>query len=320
MRLDERSYTPDLLRRILTLAGLLKSFELAAVALHVAADVPITGRHVQRLTQEVGADLARQRDEQAAQYRRRDLKPRVTEAPPVAVVAVDGGRLGTRQAGAGAGVHQPQAKEDKIACLVSMRSDTHDTDPQPEPPPGFRDARRVARLVQQFQTQAASPADTPAAEPAADTEPAATDAVDRPDQPERLVQTGVATMQNSRAFGPLVAGEAQTRAFYEAPRQAFVGDGQKYNWQIQRAWFPHFVAITDFLHVLCYLYRAAWAVGADDATRWRQFEGWMTACWQGRVAQVLAELACWQERLGRPPPGEELAAKDVRVILAEVVC
>ena len=57
MRLDERSYTPDLLRRILTLAGLLKSFELAAVALHVAADVPITGRHVQRLTQEVGADL-----------------------------------------------------------------------------------------------------------------------------------------------------------------------------------------------------------------------------------------------------------------------
>ena len=132
----------------------------------------------------------------------------MTEAPPVAVVAVDGGRLGTRQAGAGAGVHQPQAKEDKIACLVSMRSDTHDTDPQPEPPPGFRDARRVARLVQQFQTQAASPADTPAAEPAADTEPAATDAVDRPDKPERLVQTGVATMQNSRAFGPLVAGEA----------------------------------------------------------------------------------------------------------------
>ena len=120
--------------------------------------------------------------------------------------------------------------------------------------------------------------------------PAATDAVDRPDKPERLVQTGVATMQNSREFGPLVAGEGR-RAFYEAPRQAFVGDGQKYNWQIQRAWFPHFVAITDFLHVLCYLYRAAWAVGADDATRWRQFEGWMTACWQGRVAQVLAELA-----------------------------
>ena len=59
------------MRRIVTLAGRLKSFELVAVAMAVAADVDITGRHVQRLTQEVGADLARQRDDQAACYRRR---------------------------------------------------------------------------------------------------------------------------------------------------------------------------------------------------------------------------------------------------------
>ncbi len=127
-------------------------------------------------------------------------------------------------------------------------------------------------------------------------------------------------MSTSRAFGPLVAAEAQARAFYDAPRQAFVGDGQKYNSQIQRAWFPHFVAITDFLHVLCYLYRAAWAVGPDDATRWRQFEAWMTACWQGRVSAVLEELATWQGRLGRPPPDVELEEGDVRQVLAEVVC
>jgi hypothetical protein len=320
LRLDTHSYTPDLLRRILTLAGRLKSFELVAVALEVAADVPITGRHVQRLTQEGGADLAQQRDEQAAQYRRRELKPRVDEPPPLAVVEVDGGRLGTRQAGAGSGVHQPQPKEDKIACLVSMRSDTHDADPQPQPPPSLRDARRVARLVQQFQAQAAPPADYDAATPPpADPLPPA-NAADRLGKPRRLVRTCVATMSNSRAFGPLVAAEAQTRAFYEAPRQAFVGDGQKYNWRVQRAWFPHFVAITDFLHVLCYLYRAAWAVGADDAARWQQFEAWMTACWQGRVAGVLEELAGWQARLGRPPPEVEVDQGDARQVLAEVVC
>jgi hypothetical protein len=319
LRLDGHSYTPDLLRRILTLAGRLKSFDLAAVALEVAADVPITGRHVQRLTQEVGADLARQRDDQAEQYRHRALQPRVPGPPPVAVVEVDGGRLGTRQAGAGAGVHQPQAKEDKIACLVSMRSDTHDADPQPEPPPSFRDCRRVAHLVQQFQAQSAPPADvSAAAEAAADTAPVGGDA-DRPGKPERLVRTCVATMNNSRAFGPLVAGAAQARAFYDAPRQAFVGDGQQYNWQIQRAWFPHFVAITDFLHVLCYLYRAAWAVEADDAARWRQFEAWMTACWQGRVGEVLQELGACQGRLGRPPPEVELEGGDPRQVLAEVV-
>lgn len=290
------------------------------MALEVAADVAITGRHVQRLTQEVGADLGRQRDEQAAQYRRRELPARVEEPPPVAVVEVDGGRLGTRQAGAGPGVHQPQAKEDKVACLVSMRSDRHDADPQPMPPPAFRDARRVARLAQQLRGQSAPPADEPAsADPAMDPPPA-TDDADRPGKPKRLVRTCVASMNKSRAFGPLVAGEAQARAFFDAPRRAFLGDGQHYNWQIQRAWFPHFAAIADFLHVICYLYRAAWAVGSDDAARWQQYEAWMTACWQGRVGEVLEDLAGWQERLGRPPPGVELDEGDARRVLAEVVC
>jgi len=319
LRLDGHSYSPALLQRIVTLAGRLKSFEQAAIALQVAADVDITGRHVQRLTQEVGDDLAWQRDEQATRYRRRELPARVEQPPPVAVVEVDGGRLGTRQTGAGPGVHQPQAKEDKIACLVSMRGDRHDEDPQPDPPPAFRDAPRVARLVRQLQGQAAPPADEP---PAAETSPPEVPALDtaaRPGKPERLVRTCVASLQNSRAFGPLVAAEAQARAFYDAPRQAFLGDGQQYNWQIQRAWFPHFVAIADFLHVLCSLYRAAWAVGQDEPARWRQFEFWMTACWQGRVGEVLAELAAWQERLGRPPPGVELEAGDARQVLAEVV-
>jgi hypothetical protein len=265
---------------------------------------------VQRLTQEVGADLARRRDEQAERYRRREL-PSQAAPPPVAVVEVDGGRLGTRQSGTGPGVHQPQAKEDKIACLVGVRSDVHADDPQPEPPAAFRDARRVARLVRHFQGQA-----PPSDEAAADAKPAASEADDRPDKPQRLVRTCVASMSDSRTFGPLAAAEAQTRGFFDSPRQAFLGDGQKYNWHIQRAYFPHFEAIADFLHVLCYLYRGAWAVGDDEATRWRQFETWMRACWQGRVREVLSELAAWQERLGRPPP--EAEEQDPRQVVEDV--
>jgi hypothetical protein len=71
LRRDGHSCTPDLLRRILTLAGRLHSAPETAAALEVAADVAISSRHVQRLLQEVGDDLARQRDEQAARYRRR---------------------------------------------------------------------------------------------------------------------------------------------------------------------------------------------------------------------------------------------------------
>ncbi len=300
---------------MVSLAGRLKSFEQAAIALQIAATVSISGRHLQRLTQEVGTELAQQRDAQAARYRRRELPVRVAPAPALAVVEVDGGRLGTRQMGAGPGVHQAQPKEDKIACLVSMHSAVHATDPQPEPPPGFRDAPRVARLVRQFQALAAPPTDA-AAPPASAEVPAPLAPAERSGKPQCLVRTCVASLQNSRAFGPLVAAEAQTRGFYDAPRQAFLGDGQHYNWRIQRTWFPHFVAIADFLHVLCYLYRAAWAVGADEAARWQQFDAWMTACWQGRVGQVLEDLTAWQERWGRAPP-QGLA--DAAAVVAEVL-
>lgn len=203
MRLDGHSYTPALLERIVTLAGRLASFGQVAIALEVAADVKLTGRHVRRLTREVGADLARRRDEQADRYR--ELPPQERQPPAVAVVEGDGGRPGTRRSGAGPGVHQPQAKEDKIACLIGVRGEAHAADPQPGPPGAFRDARRVARLVRQFQGQA-PPADETAA--AADAPPAA-DAAARPGRPERLVRTCVAGMNNSRAFGPLAAAEAQ---------------------------------------------------------------------------------------------------------------
>jgi hypothetical protein len=124
-------------------------------------------------------------------------------------------------------------------------------------------------------------------------------------------------MYASCAFGPLVAAEAQERAFFDAPRQAFVADGQQYNWAIHRGYFPHFEPIADFLHVLCYLYPAAWAAHPAEAERWQQYVAWMTACWQGRVAEVVAELAGCQERLGRPPP--EAEALDPRQLVQDAV-
>jgi len=314
LRLTGHSYTPELLYRLVTLGGQLPSAELAATAAGTAANIQICGRHLQRLVQEVGIDLARLRDQQAVQRRRRTLAPRVAAAPPVAVVEVDGGRLGTREPGVGPGVQQPQPKENKIAFLLSMEAATHADDPQPKPPPAFRDHPRVARLVRQIKAQTAPPAHE-APEPAAEHVAVESVPPDGPQPPKRLVRTCVASMHNSDTFGPLVAAEAQTRAFFDAPRQAFVGDGQQYNWSIQRAYFPHFEAIADFIHVLCYLYTAAWAVQPETAAHWQQYESWMTACWQGRVAEVVTELALWQERLGRPPP--EAEPRDPRQLIQE---
>jgi hypothetical protein len=305
------------LQLIVTAGARLHSFADAAFALGLCG-VTISAKHVQHLTQEVGTDLARARDAQAEARRHRELAPRVTTAPGVVAVEVDGGRLRTRAAGCGPGVHEAEGKEDKIACLVTRTDVATATDPCPEPPPSLVEPRRVQRLVQRMAGRSgdggAPPDDEPADAPGAK---AGTPEAE-PWSPRRRVRTCVASLTDSRSFGPLVAAEAQGRDFYAAGRRAFVADGAAYNWTIQHGDFPDFVPIVDLWHVVCYLFEAAQAVAAE-AERWPRYVDWLRACWQGRVAAVIEQMALAQERLGRPPPGEELAAADPRRVLAEAL-
>jgi hypothetical protein len=134
--------------------------------------------------------------------------------------------------------------------------------------------------------------------------------------PARVARTCVASLCDSAAFAKVVAQEAYGRQFFQAARRAFLGDGQKYNWSIQRKWFPDFEAIADFIHPLSYVYLTAMAVAAGDAAAgWPLYVRWLTACWQGRVAQVLDELRGWQERLGPPAPGPGPPEADGREVL-----
>src|SRR4051794_12157394 len=133
LRLGNHGYSPTVLHMIVEAAAKLDSSADAAFALHLA-DVEISPRHVQRIAAEIGAEMARQRDKKATQQRRRELPVRVAATPEVVAVEVDGGRLRTRAVGCGPGVHEKQNKEDKIACLVTLKSEVHETDPQPEPP------------------------------------------------------------------------------------------------------------------------------------------------------------------------------------------
>jgi hypothetical protein len=278
----------------------------------------ISARHVARLTADIGAELAAQRDHEVEQRRQRQLSPRVTAPPAVAVVEVDGGRLSTRQPGCGPGIHDVQPKEDEIACLISRDGPEHEGDPQPEPPPSFLEPRRVQKLVQQMKSRAALRDEEEA------TEGTAAAAPPRPGPsepwvgaPRPLLRTCVASMAKSRRFGPMVAAEAQGRDFYEAPRRAFVADGLSYNWKIWRGYFRDFEPITDFLHVLCYLYLAAYAVGGAEVDRWSRYVRWLRACWRGQVQEVLDELAAAREGLGPTGEGEDLPDGDPREVVRE---
>lgn len=320
LRLDSHGYSPAIFQQLVELAGRLRSFEQAAIAWRIVNQRPISGRHIGRLCAAIGTELAQVRDEEVVQHRRRQLKPQVESVPDVVAVEVDGGHLGTRQPDCGPGVHHAQNKEAKVGCLVSLRSQVSEDDPQPEPPAKFVDPPRVARLVRQLQgqaTEASAEPNTPLEKPSA----AETATKQEPweGSPEKLVRTCEASMVNSRAFGPMLAAAAGKRGFYQAKLRAFVGDGQAYNWTIQRGYFPDFIPVTDFLHVLCYLYLAAWAVGSDDGQRWSLYLEWLRACWQGRVVEVIAALHVWQEKLGPlregGPPEENAAREQVRASL-----
>jgi len=307
------------LQRIAEAAARLQSAAEATFALHLAG-IEISSRHLQRLAREIGGALAQQRDHKALQHRRRALPARVATGPSVVVVASEGGRLRTREVGCVPGVHQQQNKEDQIACLVTLTSVVHPTDPQPQPPPSFLEPRRVQRLVQQMQGLSGDKPQDESGQEDASLPPQLEEAsAERDSKPRRQVRTCVASMADCHAFGPMLAAEAQERDFYQAGRRAFLGDGAAYNWGIQRGYFPDFEAITDFLHVLCYLYLAAWGVGADEAQRWSVYVDWLGACWQGRVTEVIEALRIGQERLGEPPEGEDLDAKDPRRLVAEAL-
>jgi hypothetical protein len=132
-------------------------------------------------------------------------------------------------------------------------------------------------------------------------------------------------------FGLLLAAEAQRRGFYDAQRQVFLGDGDHKNWTVHKTHFPHFTAVTDFVHVTAYLYQAAGAVTNSFAAQWEQYETWLADCWQGRVAVVVQQLHEWRQRLRLPEralpvaepevpePAQPGADSDPQTIVAKVI-
>ncbi len=355
LRLNSHGYSQAVLSKIVEAGGELKSYVVAARMLKSLAEIDISARHVDRLTEEVGRELAAERDQQVEDYLHHRRTPSAEPVPAGVAVTVDGGRILTRQtcSGQGPGVHGHGWKEDKIACLQVLDGPSFTEDPHPEPPRAFLDAEHVDEMVREFHAQRGSNVnwpDTPDSASAVEPPPDSASAVEPPDSasavepppgvratadppgppaetekptvawpPKRQARTCVATMQNSEAFGKMVATEAYARKFFAAFRRAFLGDGQRYNWSIQEKWFKDFVAIADFIHPLAYLYAAATELSSDVKERWALYVSWMTGCWQGRVAAVVAELRRHAERWGPDPPPAKLPDTDPRVIVGRAI-
>jgi hypothetical protein len=314
------------LSQIVEAGGQLKSYKLAARMLKSLAEVEISDQHVRRITDEIGKELAAQRDRQVEDYVHHRRSAAEEAVPDAVAIALDGGRLQTREpaSGQGPGVFGEGWKEDKVACLHELQGPSFAEDPHPDPPRKFLDAVVVDALVRALHAQRGSNVNWPEQPlPLATSGPALDDdavpktsADERPAwPPKRSQRSCVATMHDSNAFGKMVAAEAYARNFYAAPRRAFLADGQRYNWTIQQKWFKDFEPIADFVHPLSYLYAAATAASADPSERWSLYVAWMTSCWQGRVQSVVEELQRHAERLGPVPPDEETPTTDPRIVV-----
>lgn len=331
--MDTHGYSPAVLHKIIGTAGQVKSYELASRVVDLVGDIHVSGRHLNRLTEEIGTELQQQRDRATDDYvhHRRSLPEH--PAPAVAVIALDGGRIQTRATGQGAGVHEQQWKEDKVACLLAMEGPTFADDPHPQPPRCFLDAPRVDELVRDIQShpgprqenelpllaELGRPRPTATAEPTA----AATSAVepnrDWPPQRRKDGRTCVATLRDSAAFGKMVAAEAYRQNFAAAARGALLGDGSAWIWTVHEKWFGRMTPIADFVHPLTYLYVTATVLTSSVAERWQWYVAWMTACWQGRVRAVIEELEQRLAALGPYPGPGEPPSTDLREVLRKTL-
>ena len=115
----------------------------------------------------------------------------------------------------------------------------------------------------------------------------------------------------------MMAAEADARGFFAAGRRAYLGDGLAYNWSIQKKHFPTFEPIVDFVHPVERLYGASRAVHPDEGSVWLQYVAWAEAVWQGKISEVIQELAQHSRSLGPPPDDAEEA--DPRRVLAETL-
>ena len=89
-------YSAALLGKIEYAGADARSFDQAAASLRRLAELDISDKHVQRITERLGQERAQERDGQVEQFKAGQLLPTYAQPPAVAVVHVDAGKVQLR--------------------------------------------------------------------------------------------------------------------------------------------------------------------------------------------------------------------------------
>jgi len=317
LRIDGGSASPAVLEKKVLAVAYAPSYSIGELVLRKIGDIDLTGRGLNKTAVKIGSEMVVQRDARTEAYFDQPLPRQHTQPKtPIALacVSVDGGRMQTRDEGGGKGVHHPHWRENKNALFLRMKSDCFADDPHPDLPGCYANRERMKKLL-----SGVGEGNTPCTSTveAASSADGAAEQIEDDWRPERLFRTCLSSLEDSDAFGRMMAVEADARGFYHAAKKAFVCDGLPYNWSIQSRHFPDFTPILDFVHAVEHLYEAARCVHDDAERRWTDYLCWARDCWRGNVQQVIAELGAHQRQIGLPPKNCEKT--DPRKILAEAI-
>lgn len=311
----EATCTPRVERKVVAANVTSSSREHASEQLQDLADLSVSGKRCERISQRVGAQRVAEREQRLQQYQALPL-PQQREVPAdaplggwdhrVAVVMVDGGRAQLRDERWG----QPRAKgtekprwwrESKVSMVATFCGESHEVDPMPDVPENLLDPLWLIPRINEM--KAAKGGDSAAQQIENSQTDNTLEALDeladwthpKDDKhprwsPEPLVRSVVATFEPYEKLGCLTKVEAYHRGFTAAGEKAFVADGHLSNWRMQQKHFPDYTPVVDLLHALSYVYQAAQAVAVDMEDCWRLCKPWITWVWQGQVARVIAAL------------------------------
>ena len=321
-----------MLQKVVYAGAQSRSFRQAHGALAALAELDVSEKQVERLTEQIGDERVAQRNQAVEAFLKLPLMAKVSSplavSPDLAVVEMDGGRLQILDRAGPTSEPAPEQeptgddpayrdepecdgesarkdagywREDKIGVLIKMSSKESSEDPCPEIPEHFINPLFVGKLTREIHGSAAAVEQSSAAEVEAMKEEHAKGKHDW--IPKPLVRTVVATKEKAKRFAEFLAQAAWARGFAGARRKAFVADGASTNWAIHRRWFSDYTGILDFIHCLSYVFAAAMA-GCQFTTGWNTYVAWITALWGGQVDTVISGLEARQEEIGQPTQDE----------------